>query len=56
MLLKGAIALAAKYVSKRPTHPVLACIKSNGTHLEAFDLETAISIKIAPTAVFCVTY
>lgn len=54
MLLKGAIALAAKYVSKRPTHPVLACIKSNGTHLEAFDLETAISIKIAPTAVFCV--
>jgi DNA polymerase III sliding clamp (beta) subunit (PCNA family) len=54
MLIKDAIALAAKYVSKRPSHPVLACIKSNGTHLEAFDLETAISIKIAPTPKFCV--
>lgn len=54
MIIKDAIALAAKYASKRPTHPVLACIKSNGTHLEAFDLETAISIKIAPTPVFCV--
>ena len=54
MLIKEAIALAAKYVSKRPSHPVLACIKSTGNTLEAFDLETAISIKIAPTPVFCV--
>lgn len=54
MLIKDAIALAAKYVSKRPSHPVLTCIKSTGSHLEAYDLETAISIKIAPTPVFCV--
>lgn len=54
MLIKDAIALASKYVSKRPSHPVLACIKSTGSHLEAYDLETAISIKIAPTPVFCV--
>lgn len=54
MLIKDAIALAAKYASKRPSHPVLACIKSTGSHLEAYDLETAISIKIAPTPVFCV--
>lgn len=54
MIIKEAIALASKYASKRPSHPVLACIKSNGTHLEAFDLETAISIKIAATPEFCV--
>lgn len=54
MLIKDAIALASKYASKRPSHPVLACIKSTGSHLEAYDLETAISIKIAPTPVFCV--
>lgn len=54
MLLKEAIALTSKYASKRPSHPVLACIRSTGSHLEAFDLETAISIKIAPTPVFCV--
>jgi DNA polymerase III sliding clamp (beta) subunit (PCNA family) len=53
MIIKEAIQLAAKYTSKRPTHPVFACIRSTGTHLEACDLETAISIKIAPTPVFC---
>lgn len=54
MIIKESIALASKYASKRPSHPVLACIRSTGSHLEAFDLETAISIKIAPTPVFCV--
>jgi DNA polymerase III sliding clamp (beta) subunit (PCNA family) len=55
MLIKEAIALAAKYVSKRPSHPVLACIRSTATHLEAFDLETAISVKLStPTPEFCV--
>ena len=54
MLLKEAIALASKYASRRPSHPVLACVSSTGTHLQAFDLESSISIKIAPTPVFCV--
>jgi hypothetical protein len=50
MLIKEAIALAAKYVSKRPSHPVLACIKSTGNTLEAFDLETAKLDKFSLTA------
>ena len=55
MIIKEAIALAAKYISKRPSHPVLACVKSDGRTLQAFDLETAIEIKLSTlTPIFCV--
>ena len=55
MIIKEAIALAAKYISKHPSHPILACVNSDGKTLQAFDLETAIEIKLSTlTPIFCV--
>jgi DNA polymerase III sliding clamp (beta) subunit (PCNA family) len=55
MNFKKAFLLASKYVSSRPSHPVLACLAIKDNTMIAYDLNTAIAIPLDnPIADICV--
>lgn len=48
MDFKAAFLLASKYVSSRPSHPVLGCLAIKDNTMIAYDLMTAIAIPLSP--------